>query len=200
MRFNPGIHALTIFLAGFHFMASARDNTVQYYTEEKIQAERISIEKGLSNVKLHCIYQDCKGFMWFGTNYSLDRYDGFNMKVYTTIPFDTTSLTMPNVWSLLEDPFGDLLIGTSYGGIEIFNPKTDRFSLWSKNFQDSAGLSDKFIYDMLFDQKANLWLGTEYGLCKITYRIEGKPDRFIWYQHDAQDKNKFSQQQNCIDP
>ena len=47
-----------------------------------IQFGRISIESGLSQSSVLCIYQDSKDFLWFGTYEGLNRYDGYDFKVY----------------------------------------------------------------------------------------------------------------------
>jgi len=52
------------------------------YAQKNIfQFERISVEQGLSQSGVHCILQDRKGFMWFGTGDGLNKYDGYNFTV-----------------------------------------------------------------------------------------------------------------------
>ena len=53
----------------------------------------LGINQGLSNNSVRCILKDHKGFMWFGTFDGLNRYDGYNFKVFRNNPADTVSLS-----------------------------------------------------------------------------------------------------------
>ena len=70
--------------------------------------EHISVEHGLSHSTVNCILQDSKGFMWFGTDDGLNRYDGYSFTVYRHNPDDPQSLSHNQVWSLFEDASGVL--------------------------------------------------------------------------------------------
>ena len=50
--------------------------------ERDIKFKRITIEDGLSQTTINDIYQDKQGYMWIGTSYGLNRYDGKKFKVY----------------------------------------------------------------------------------------------------------------------
>ena len=43
---------------------------------------RLDNTHGLSNNQIESIFKDSRGFMWFGTNYGMNRYDGYKVKVY----------------------------------------------------------------------------------------------------------------------
>ena len=49
-----------------------------FYTD--LMFDRLSIEHGLSQITVHAILQDSKGFLWFGTEDGLNRYDGYNLE------------------------------------------------------------------------------------------------------------------------
>ena len=46
-------------------------------------------EEGLSQGTIYCIFQDSRGYLWFGTQYGLNRYDGYSYKVYINDPKDS---------------------------------------------------------------------------------------------------------------
>ena len=48
--------------------------------------ERIGAAQGLSHSIVNCIVQDSRGFMWFGTDNGLNRYDGYRCKVFRHDP------------------------------------------------------------------------------------------------------------------
>ncbi len=92
--------------------------------QEPIRFKHISIEDGLPQSAVYCIHQDKKGFMWFGTQEGLVRYDGYNFKVYNPIPGDPTSLSDMYVNAFYEDKEGILWIGTR-NGFNRFDPKNE---------------------------------------------------------------------------
>ncbi|MBL1845070.1 hypothetical protein ELE30_28690, partial [Klebsiella pneumoniae] len=53
---------------------------------------RLDTQDGLSSSQVNCIYRDSRGFMWFGTPYGLNRYDGFRFRNYYSNIRDTTSM------------------------------------------------------------------------------------------------------------
>src|ERR1700755_250986 len=75
-----------------------------------VRFRHISSEQGLSNSTINCIYQDSRGFMWFGTRDGLNRYDGVKMTVYKNRPNDKTSLGNNFINSIAEDKDGNLWI------------------------------------------------------------------------------------------
>jgi signal transduction histidine kinase/ligand-binding sensor domain-containing protein/DNA-binding response OmpR family regulator len=82
---------------------------------QNIQFERIPNELGLSQNLISCLYQDQKGFLWVGTKDGLNRYDGYQFKVYRSNAFDTTTLSNNFIQGILEDRVGHLWVGTTDG-------------------------------------------------------------------------------------
>ncbi len=74
-----------------------------------------SLEEGLSQSVVNCICQDSKGFLWFGTQNGLNRFNGYSFEVYSYNPSDTNSLSNNWIYSIAEDRKGDLWIGTKNG-------------------------------------------------------------------------------------
>jgi len=81
---------------------------------------------GLSNNQVECIFKDSRGFVWIGTNFGLNRYDGNQIKVYKSIKNDSTSLSFNAVSQIQEDVNGNLWI--SGNPITIFyDIRTEKF-------------------------------------------------------------------------
>lgn len=92
-------------------------------TRAEMNFSTITIEQGLSGNPTRAIFQDHQGFMWFGTNEGLDRFDGLDMR-----SFNSSITNQPlTITALLEDSLQNLLVGTSTG-IWIKKRKTDTFS------------------------------------------------------------------------
>ncbi len=86
--------------------------------------DRISIEGGLSEGYVYVIHQDKKGFMWIGTHGGLNRYDGYNFKVFQYMPFDSTTLGDNSIFFIKEDTVtGKFWIGGS-SCLNEFDPIT----------------------------------------------------------------------------
>ncbi|WP_229507994.1 two-component regulator propeller domain-containing protein [Massilia sp. Dwa41.01b] len=91
-----------------------------------LRFERVSIEDGLSQESVMNILQDRQGFMWFGTQAGLNRYDGYRMTVYRSDPRDPSSLPDGYVNASFEDAEGRLWFGTK-GGLARFDPASGKF-------------------------------------------------------------------------
>ena len=87
----------------------------------------LGIENGLSNNAVVNVYQDYKGFMWFGTYDGLNRYDGYKLKIYRNKIGDTTSLIDNGIYTIDGDARHQLWVG-GRKGMSIFNPANEHFS------------------------------------------------------------------------
>jgi ligand-binding sensor domain-containing protein len=87
-----------------------------------ITFNHLTVEDGLSNNKVNTITQDKTGFIWFGTEDGLSRFDGYNFKIYRHDPSDSNTLSNNSIWALLEDSKGNIWIGTKDGTVNIFDP------------------------------------------------------------------------------
>ncbi|MCK5086465.1 MAG: hypothetical protein KAQ90_03045, partial [Melioribacteraceae bacterium] len=79
---------------------------------QKFEPENISIPHGLSNAEVKCIYQDRYGLLWIGTPDGLNKYDGYNFRVFKNIPGNPKSIISSEIWDITEDDKGDLWIAT----------------------------------------------------------------------------------------
>jgi signal transduction histidine kinase/ligand-binding sensor domain-containing protein/DNA-binding response OmpR family regulator len=111
-----------------------------------------SIRKGLSNQFVRCIYKDSRGFIWFGTQNGLTRYDGVNFLTYENSQNDSTSLSYNNVTSVFEDKQKNLWVGT-FGGLNLYNREKD-------NFKRISVLKKTVISVICEDMNHQLWVGT----------------------------------------
>jgi len=91
-----------------------------------LRFERLSIEQGLSQQSVLTILQDRRGFMWFGTQAGLNRFDGYRVTVYRNDPNDPDSIPDNYVLASYEDEGGRLWFGTK-GGLTRFDHATGKF-------------------------------------------------------------------------
>ncbi|UCH13193.1 MAG: hypothetical protein JSV22_08750 [Bacteroidales bacterium] len=133
--------------------------TLYCRAKEPIQSQykirQLTIEDGLSNSKVNVIYQDYLGYMWFGTNDGLNKYDGYKIKVYKNIPDDSTSLYANMVKGLFEDSKKNLFIGSSV--LQVYNREKDEFTRikLTERFE-----STRMILGISEDREGNIWIAT----------------------------------------
>jgi ligand-binding sensor domain-containing protein/serine phosphatase RsbU (regulator of sigma subunit) len=127
----------------------------------EIEFKHISLDQGLSQATVYCILQDKKGFMWFGTQDGLNRYDGYNFIVYKPHPDHPGSISHITITALAEDPSGSLWIGTRGGGLNRFNRESETFTHYRYNPNNPASLSSDYISSLCLDSTGQLWAGTQ---------------------------------------
>ncbi|HEV2479030.1 MAG TPA: two-component regulator propeller domain-containing protein [Puia sp.] len=88
---------------------------------------KLSNQDGLSNNHLNVIFKDRQGFVWFGTNSGVNRYDGYTFKVFRHDDSDSTSLMDALVQGIFQGPEDKLYITTAGGGVNIYDPVTGAF-------------------------------------------------------------------------
>jgi ligand-binding sensor domain-containing protein len=140
--------------------------------------EKITVQDGLSNDNVNCIFQDKKGFIWLGTNDGLNRFDGHNFIIFRNRPGDTTSISGNTITDLLEDAEGILWIATSDGGLARYDQKAPpprQFKQYKHQPGDDRSIPVNIINAMVEDGLGYLWLATS-GAAVI--RFEKKTGKF----------------------
>lgn len=145
--------------------------------------ERISLNDGLSQSSVTCLWQDRQGYLWFGTQDGLNRYNGYEFRIFKHIFTDSTSISENYITCLTESPDGRLWIGTRGGGLNRFQPRTETFQTYAHNPADSAALPDNVIRAVYSDRHDRLWIGTDNGLSVTTTTTE--PLSFATYHADT---------------
>ncbi|WP_430811308.1 MULTISPECIES: hybrid sensor histidine kinase/response regulator transcription factor [unclassified Carboxylicivirga] len=163
------------------FTVSGLNN--EYYTTN------LTTVDGLADNNIHCILQDSYGFMWFGSEEGLHRYDGYSFEVFRHDANDENSISANIVRALYEDGYGRLWIGTDGGGISIFDLTTEQFIALGQNAQAMLTSNDVFCFAPSRDD--HLWVGTEDGLNRIKISDDNaKPISEVTHYRHRQDDPK----------
>jgi ligand-binding sensor domain-containing protein/tRNA A-37 threonylcarbamoyl transferase component Bud32 len=162
--------------------------SVHLHPQNNIKFERITIEQGLSQNTVYAIIQDNKGFLWFGTEDGLNRYDGYNFKVYKHNPDDPTTLSNNRVQAIYEDNSGIIWIGTHGGGLNKFDRRKEIFIHYTSSPSDPNSLSNNIIWTICEGESGKLWIGTDNGL----NRFAPKTGKFIRCLHDPNNPDSLS--------
>jgi signal transduction histidine kinase/ligand-binding sensor domain-containing protein len=149
-----------------------------------IRFTRLSTDEGLSQTRVTQIVQDDQGFMWFGSQYGLNRYDGYKFKVFKHEPGRKNSLSGVYISSLFKDRSGSLWIGCDEF-LDKLNPVTETFTHYRIDTADAQGETVP-VTNISQDHPGMLWLSTFRGL----FRFDPSTGQTIRYRHDP--KNPFS--------
>jgi signal transduction histidine kinase/ligand-binding sensor domain-containing protein len=159
---------------------------INYTLGQNIKLKKLSVEDGLSNSYVNCLLQDKVGFIWFGTDDGLNRYDGYEIKVYRNIPEDSSSLSNNIIWSLFEDHSGYLWIGTKGGKLNRYDPFLDRFEHCDIDSNATGELTITYIFE---DSNNFIWIGTyRNGL----YRFDQSQNKFDHWKNNSDSKKVLS--------
>ena len=144
--------------------------------------EELSTENGFPTALVWTMLQDSKGFMWFGAQEGLIRYDGINYKIFYPEKQDSTKLNKGNVHYLFEDSKGKIWLSCGMGinnvnSILIFNPKLENFTslpidIYRNYFVTHILRAQNYFLE---DKYGNIWIKCyRNGLYKVTENLSGE--------------------------
>lgn len=133
-------------------------------SSQPVAFDYYSLAEGLPQSSVNTMLQDTYGFLWFGTQDGLCRFDGYSFRIFRHNPNDSASLTNNYVNILYQDKAGILWVGTN-NGLNVYNPKTDKFTRLYHTEQPGSLHNDN-ISCLLEDRHGNFWVGSqEQGVC-----------------------------------
>ncbi len=128
-----------------------------------LRFEQLSVEQGLAQESVLAIAQDAEGFMWFGSQAGLSRFDGYRVTVFKNAPSDARTLVDNWVRVLHVDSKGRLWIGTD-AGLDRFEPTTQSFTHFKPIESPKRGNGNLHVRAIIDDGKQGLWIATADGL------------------------------------
>lgn len=130
----------------------------QWIYAEQFRFIHYEVENGLSSNTVRSITQDSRGFMWFGTENGLNRFDGYHVKVFKNIVGDSTSIGNNYIYSLLEDSDKTFWIGTDEG-LYIYNPELEQFRYFAAGTDKGTKIKSN-ITAIAEAPDGNIWFAT----------------------------------------
>ncbi len=158
---------------------------------------------GLSQNYVYCIFQDSKGFMWFGTRDGLNKFDGYTFTHYKHKPFDEKSISHNIIRFLIEDKDGMIWIATGGGGLCRYDRFKNEFISLMHNPNNPKNICDNFLQCLYLNDSRKLWIGTNSGLSVLDIPASEKKMKanprlpldsiftFINYRHDPSNTNSL---------
>ncbi len=150
-----------------------------YSQIDSVKFDNITVQDGLSQSSVICQLQDRFGFMWFGTTDGLNRYDGYNFKLFGHSLF---------VRCLYEDNDGYIWIGTFEEGLFRLDPITEELINYQNNPNNQDSISNNDIRGIIGDKKGNLWITTFGG--GLNY-FNKKTESFTRYSYYPNNNKSF---------
>ncbi len=127
--------------------------------ERLLRFRHLTLADGLSQLDVNTIFQDSLGFMWFGTEDGLNRFDGRHIVVFRSAPFDTASLSSPWVVELVGEGGAGLWVATASGGLNRYDAHTQTFAPATVRGRQPLGND---LFSMIESRDGTLWLGARY--------------------------------------
>ncbi|GAA0855048.1 hybrid sensor histidine kinase/response regulator [Aliiglaciecola litoralis] len=145
-----------------------------------IDAENFPIHPAVTAIE-----QDKQGFIWFGTHDGLERYDGKNMRHFSVVRGDPTSLINNWVRDLHTDKEGRLWVATT-GGINLYIPEQNGFKRYTS--EQYSNLIGKDFNSIAEQKDGSLWFST---LANGIYHYDVNTDKLIRYSHQESDPSSI---------
>ena len=154
---------------------------------------QLTVEDGLANNWCFSALQDSQGYMWFGTQDGVSRYDGYtfkNFEDYYEGGIDTMTIQGSSVMDIVEGRDGRIWMATVGGGLVQYNPETGSF----KNYPTSAVIDSTeniMFVDLMMEGDSLIWIGAfDTGL--LRFHIPSKSfKRYNLYQGKANRQESF---------
>ena len=122
---------------------------------------RLSIQNGLSNNSVRCVYQDSKGFMWMGTYDGINVYDGKQFKIFRNKIGDSTSLPHNYIYTIHEDKYRKMWIGTGQGLVIYDNIHENFYPVFFQSYLTKRREKTFFNASSIdTDEEGNMYVGT----------------------------------------
>lgn len=154
-----------IILINFSINGSAQDqsnltssnidqyNPLKYYPKNR-KVVHHGVDDGLSQGTAYSILKDSRKFMWFTSYEGLNRFDGHQFKVYSENPGDCNSIKGSTTFGLVEDPHGNMWVGSDVC-LNLYLREFDHFeSMFAK---DSKGESINSVNYPFYADSSEVW-------------------------------------------
>ncbi|MFD1631197.1 two-component regulator propeller domain-containing protein [Pseudopedobacter beijingensis] len=153
---SKGLFCVLLFLLFHDFIKAQKpDNSFEHF----------NVEQGLSQASVLSVTQDNRGFMWIGTRYGLNRYDGYRFKNFYA-DGKKGDLSGNEIMALLSDNKHNLWIGTT-AGLNLYRPNTNDFDEFKADPFNPKSLSSSAVSCLFQDSRGSVWIGTYNGLNRL---------------------------------
>jgi signal transduction histidine kinase/ligand-binding sensor domain-containing protein len=169
-------------------MQAVPEHVLSQTPAETVRFGNLSEDDGLSNNQVQAILQDQNGFLWFGTQNGLNKYNGYEFTIYRHNINNPASIASNHISVLFEDSQGIFWVGLDTG-LDRFDPQTGIFSHYQHNDEKESGFNGSRVMAIMEDHDGNLWVGTNNGGMN---RFDKDTYLFTNYRHDISNDHSLS--------
>ena len=148
----------------------------------EIQFSYLTEEKGFPDHIVLAILTDSEGYVWFGTDHGLIRWDGSHFTTFLPNPDVPGSISGRTIKDLREDEAGNIWIALVGGGLNKYDRTTESFTQFLHDPKDPKSLPSNLLISLYLDSEGILWMGTFHDGF-----IEYHPEIDSFAQHNLSD-------------
>ncbi|WP_282124145.1 hybrid sensor histidine kinase/response regulator transcription factor [Algibacter mikhailovii] len=163
------------------------------HAQNSVKFDHLNTENGLSQSDVNTIFQDDEGFMWFGTHDGLNRYDGYDFKVFKPNSKNTNSISSNLIFDIVDDKTGNLWIGTTGNGLNYFDKDLEVFKTFKHDQENKKSIVSDHIKSLFRDSNNRLWINTIKGIDILDLN---KPFDSLSFKHLDFNKNSIIETNN----
>ncbi len=141
----------------------------------------LTVNDGLSQGSINAITQDSQGFLWFGSNDGLTRYDGYSMRVFQPDLEDSLAVHDHVISSLLNLGDRSLLVGLNQGGVRRLDLGTFRFESIPFTVDGAVRAAPGRVIQLFKDRRNDIWCVTPGSL----FVFDSSSRRFVGWRPDG---------------
>ena len=146
--------------------------------------DHLTTDDGLPQATVMTTLQDSQGFVWLGTEDGLVRFDGTALHRYARSRTETGSLPGNYVWHVVEDADTNLWIAINDAGVAKWDRRTDTFTSYRHDPNDSSSLASDRVRTVLIDARGLVWIGTFDAGVDVLDPASGRIEHLV---HDPDD-------------
>jgi signal transduction histidine kinase/ligand-binding sensor domain-containing protein/DNA-binding response OmpR family regulator len=150
--------------------------------------QHLTVDQGLTHNEVTSFFKDSKGFLWIGTTAGLNRFDGYTVRNFVNDVRDSFSITNSYIQHITPFPHGKIGILTS-SGLNIYDPKTEKFQPASKRMFKTLGLPDAPLNNIVSDHEHNFWFSYN---TRGLWKVNEKTGSVQQITHREDDKNSIA--------
>ncbi len=160
---------LPVLLAAFSFCVQA---------QSEYKFTHYSVNQGLSQSVVNCLFQDSYGFIWVGTQDGLNRFNGYTFERFINNPFDTTSLANNWIFCVSEDADKNIWVGTR-SGLHKFDREKGRFERYPHSPDYTSDMYSDAIYGIAIDKEGMVYTNTP----PLLNRFDPKTKKLVHFKN-----------------
>jgi signal transduction histidine kinase/ligand-binding sensor domain-containing protein/CheY-like chemotaxis protein len=155
---------------------------------ERYRFTHITTKDGLPHSLVFSICQAQNGFIWFGTNNGLARFDGYNFKLFQPEYNNPDAIAHKSVFGIIEDDDCKLWLILQTEGVDLFDPATGIAEHFPGNPKDLASPTRNANFNAFKDRNGQLWFCSNFGLSMFNKSNK----TFIRYKFENSDEFSLS--------